>query len=724
MKDDAKVLSQFSRHLHGFFASTALQRQEIHSSFAYRDCHQWAVLDQQERDRLNKTTTIINLAAPLIRAVSGTEVMQDKKLDFVALDDGLDADADAISDAVGYAQYASGYDAEQSMAREDAATCGIGATVTWLDMSHKNAIAGRPIVERVFPGFLFYDNSSRGARLNERARWCGYAEAVNAEDMDERIAKVQGEGGEAECRTTTISPMGSGGDFSGYLTTFIRNNVLMNTAFVFHYFWWDYETIYDVANPYAGEANVMELISQHDEDILKVMDETTTKLRIDWRAPWWCFTEDEFKEFKDILEFIEDLTGIEVMKLRSSKREGKCYYKAQIARGVLIEKEKCYTQNGFPLNFITGYFDETQNIYYGMMRPLSYVQDALNLSMSDFLGYVRTASHGGNAYIKGAGDAFEKIKEKKAHEDAITPLPANAEVIAKSLPSTPQALVDFIRLMMEIMPRTLGLGQEFLGIITSGDMTDALYGKVMKQSYAVLANFSNNSAGYSKRQGEIFVDIVRLMADVEDGKPLPIINADAGGDRTFRLYRQNLAAEYMVRIVERPMTADERQDTFNKLSELVPQYLQAGINIMPVLSKYAPLDAKDRAELVQLSTPQPAQPDPLNQALLDSQAKLQYAQADKLTTEAEQTRQVIGKVGPEKESIIVKNQAQAVKLLSDAGKDDGAMTEKDEAQLSSTERMHREKLHSGERMHFAGLSNSEKLMGMKAQQKPETKANV
>jgi hypothetical protein len=51
--------------------------------------------------------------------------------------------------------------------------------------------------------------------------------------------------------------------------------------------------------------------------------------------------------------------------------------------------------------------------------------------------------------------------------------------------------VEFIRLMMEVMPRTLGLGQEFLGVITSGDMTEALYGKIMKQSYAVLEDFAN-----------------------------------------------------------------------------------------------------------------------------------------------------------------------------------------------------------------------------------------
>lgn len=719
MKDDAQLLKEFYTNVRDFFAATSVQRNEILRAYEYRDCNQWEPKDLEDRRRLNKSVTVVNLAAPLIRAVSGTEVLQDKKLDFVSMDDALAADADVISDAVGYAQYVSGYDSEQSTAREDAATCGIGATVTWLDMTYKGAIAGRPIVERVFPGYLFYDNSSRGQRLNERARWCGYADPVNKLDLDERIAELGD-------KATPLHMGGTSGglDVAGFLTPFTRFGRLTQLDFVYNYFWWELQDIHDVANPFVDEQNVLSQLVEADDDVANEIGKMARKLRIDWRAPWWSLTPDEFGDLEKTMELVELLTGVKVVKLRSSKRKGRCYYKAQIARGLVLEKSKCYTQNGFPVNFITGYYDESQNIFYGMMRPLSYVQDALNITMSDFLGYAHTAAHGGAAYVTGPLDALEKLKKHKAEEDALTPLPEGATVTTKSLPDTGQSLVEFIRLMMEIMPRTLGLGQEFLGIITTGDMTDSLYGKVMRQSYAVLANFNNASASYSRRQGEIFVDIVRLMADAEDGKPLPVIKADSNGEKTFRLWKQNLSSEYMVRIVERPMTADERQDTFNKLSQLVPQYLEAGINIMPILSKYAPLDMQDRQELVQLSTPQPAQPDPLNEALLDSQARLQYAQADKLTAEAEEKRNITGLVAPEKQSIVMRNEAQAVKLLADAGRDAGALTEKDAAQMGSNERMHREKLASGERMHMTGLANSEKLAGMNAKQKPESRASA
>lgn len=661
MMDDAALLKEFNANAKEFFTSNGMQRDEIQKSFAYRDCQQWDWLELQERKRLDKSVTIVNLSAPLIRAVSGTECMQDNKLAFVSMDETMDEDADDIEVGVDYLRYSSGYDSEKSMAKEDAATCGLAATVTWLDMTNKQAIAGQGIVERIFPGFLFYDNSGRGSRLNAKARWCGYADPVNRDDLSERIRKAQ------KGKEVTEGTWEGGGDYSAFLMNFVTTPNVTKIDFAYHYFWWEFEPLYDVMNPFAGEDNELAALMQNDDDVTNIVGEAADKIGIDWKASWWTLDAEGFKLLKRTLETVGLLTGLKVEKLNSSEREGKCYYRATIARGVVLSKGKCYTQGRHPLNFITGYYDETKSIYYGMMRPLSYIQDALNVSMSDFLTYAKSAAHGGNAWIKGAGESIEALKKSKANQDSMTPLPNNAEIIPKETPGTPQVLVEFIRLLMEIMPRTLGLGQEFMGIISSGDMTDSLYGKVMKQSYAVLANFANNSAAYDVNQGHIFEDLFRSMISAEDGKLIPIITPGDSGEDKKRVYKQNLSREYTIRIVERPMTTDERQDTFNKLSQLVPMYMQAGMNIMPVLTKYANLDAKDKQEIAQLSAPAPTPPDPLNQALLQSQISLGNAQAKKSDAEAQQIIATLGKVAEEKESIIDKNNAAALKAFSEAG---------------------------------------------------------
>lgn len=662
--EDMALIQEFNRNASNFFASTNVQRQEIYSSYEYREGHQWSGEEQAERKRKDKAITVINLAAPLIRAVSGTECMMDKKLAFVPIDDQYDDEADIMDDAVSYAQYASGYDSEQSLAREDAATCGIGATVTYLDMTKKNAIAGVPVVERIFPGFLGYDNSGRGGQINKKARWCFYADPVNSVKLDEYI--------ESKLEDSRKEPPMGAGDYKAFLMSFSRQENQHQIEFIYHYFWWKYDDIYDVANPFLEQGQELGAIIMQDEDVANLIGDVADKLKIDWQAGYWSLDKESFTAMKNAMETVALLTDIELPELEFSRRKGKCYYRAEFARGMLLSKSRSYTQGGHPLNFATGYFDEVLGIYYGMMRPISWVQDALNISVSDFLGYARSAAHGGNAYIKNAGEAFERIKKEKANEDSLTPLPQNAEVIPKSLPATPEVLIQFIRLMMEVMPRTLGLGQEFLGVITTGDMTESLYGKVMKQSFAVLANFANNSASYSVRQGEIFMDIIRLMADANDGMILPILSPGHEGPQYIRLRKQNLASEYAVRIVERPMTADERQETANNLSQLLPVAKEFGVNLFPMYARYLNMDQKDRKEMVEMATPKPQQPDPMNQALLQSQIRLGNAQAVKLEADAAQTQNTLNLAAPETESVIEKNLAQAFKYQKDAQNTQGA----------------------------------------------------
>lgn len=666
-EQDQALMQEFNRNASNFFMSTNLQRQELYTAYEYRDCHQWDGEEAAKRKSRDKAITVINLAAPLIRAVSGTECMQDKKIDLVPIDDQFDAETDIMGDAIGYAQQVSGYDSEQSLAREDAATCGIGATVTYLDMTQKDAIAGVPMVERIFPGFIGYDNSGRGAQINKKARWCFYADPVNSAKLDEYIeSKLEGK--------RTEPPIGAG-DFKAFLMSFSRQENQYQIEFVYHYFWWEFDTIYDVANPFLEQGKELGALMMQDPDVANLIGDVADKLKIDWQAGYWSLDPESFKEFKNAIETVSLLVDTELPEVEYSKRRGKCYYRAEFARGMLLSRSRSYTQSGHPLNFITGYYDEVEGVYYGMMRPLSFVQDALNMSVSEFLGYAKSAAHGGSAYLQGSGkamEAFERIRKEKAHEDSLTPLPEGANVIPKSLPATPQVLVEFIRLMMEVMPRVLGLGQEFLGVITTGDMTDSLYGKVMKQSFAVLANFANNSAGYSMRQGEIFIDIIRLMADANDGMILPILSPGHEGAQYIRLRKQNLASAYATRIAERDMTTDERQETFKMLTQLAPQFQQAGVNILPILTRYSNLDAQDKKELVELSTPKPQQPDPLNQELLKSQIRLGNAQAVKLETDAAEKQRTLNLAAPETQSVIEKNLAQAFKYQKDAQNTQGA----------------------------------------------------
>jgi hypothetical protein len=636
MLSDEKLITAFNKNMSRFYANTNEQRREMALSYQYRDGLQ-SVDDPDSRQLTSarypvkgKTYAVANMCAPIIRAVAGSEVMQANKLEYISVDESFDVDADVIDDVVEFCQYASNYYAERACAVEDAATCGIGATVTYLDLTKKDFIAGVPIVERVFPAFLAYDSSCRSGNINAKSTWAAYADAVDKEWLDEYVEdKLDGKEG----------VLGAS-DFSGFLLSYSRQQNMGDIGFIYHYFWQEFSDIYDVKNPFLEPMNttaqpvpLIDLIMT-DADSANLFGKVADELQIDWKSSFWSLDKEAFDGLKQSIEVIMLMNGLPFDGVEFSKRKGKCYYRAEFANGMLLSKGRSYTQTGHPINFITGYFDETQAVYYGMMRPLSHIQDYLNIGMSNFLEYAKSAIHGGGAYIKGAGEAFVRIKEERSNEDALTPLPANAEITPKALPQTPEVLLQFIRLMMEIMPRVLGLGQEFFGVITSGDMTESLFGRVMKQSFAVLENWKNNSASYDMHQGAIFEDLGRLLVNANNGMALPVLSPSHNNETYRRVFKQNLARNYAIRIVARPMTRDEKMETFKQLSQLAPQAQQAGVNLFPMLARYAPMDYQDQQEMIKLSTPQPQQPDPMNQATLQANIDFTNASAAKAMADA------------------------------------------------------------------------------------------
>lgn len=623
-----KLLQQFNKNMGKFtFNTSNLQRMQIRSSYQMKDGHHFTNNEISDRDNLGKKSTIINIAAPLVRAVSGSEVMQDKKLQFVPMDDQFDKKADVMDKVNSYIQYVSDYDAQRSLAVEDALTCGIGATVTWLDMTQIDSIVGKPVCQRIFPLFLIYDTATRGGNINRDSKFCGYADPVDRDSLTEYMKE--------ELESDDL-PTGAS-SYSEYFLDFARNTDISQVDMLYHYFWWDFEPVYHVANPFTKNEDLIQL-AQQDEAIGKAFSEFTAAAKVDMMSSFWVLRGESYKKWKDTFEVVQALAPFEIEKPTVNKRRGKCYYRAEIARGVVIKAEESFCQDGFQLNFLTGYYDESESCYYGLMRPMQEVQRSLDFAMSDLMTYVDNITSGGSAYVKGSIDSLEKLNKSRKNQAQLTPLLGDVEVIPKATPDTPQVLVNVVNMLVELTPRTVGIGQEFLGVITSGDMTDSLYGKVMKQSYAVLANFTNPNANYSVRQGEINISLGKMMAEMEEGRSIPLFQTNEEGEDTFRLWSQSIADKYAIRIVERPLTTDERLDTANALSQLIPLATQAGVNPAPLFalySKYSRLDMADRKILEQVATPQPPQPDPVNQALLESQTNLQNAQAKKYAADAE-----------------------------------------------------------------------------------------
>jgi len=659
--DDAEIIEHFGKRVARFIQSPAVlrERAEMYTSYCYLVGHQYTADVVKERVQKNKTMTAINLIDPFISAMSGSQVIADKTLDIVAMDEGFDRDADAIGQIVDFCEYTSNADGEQSKARRNQLAVGMGATVSYLDPSIKGYPAGVARMDSIFPLFLFYDRSGRDQNLNTHTEWCGYADPMYSEDLTKYIASCLDDYAE-DGKKPKIKSYAMQDFKHEFLYKMQSSTEMDGIDLLYHYFWREDAKIYDVSNP-LKDPRIAQAYLQSPEmenGLLMAVD----SMGIDPAADVWCLDKEEFKAIKSAFSAVGFVLD-EEFKLEFSTRNGSIYYRAQIARGMVIHKAKSARQDGHLMVFYQGKYDNATDRFYGLIRNMAPVQDALNIITSDFISYSARATTGYDAYVKGAGEAIQKLIETKAHEDTITPLPANAEIIPKSLPNAPDVLLQGINMMSDLMYKVTGLPPEFFGALTTKDTSGDLYGQMLNQASMVLADMANHASGAAKAQGEIWVAFAYLMLDAQSPMPLPIRGDD--GEIVRSVSRQNLARNYFVRIAERPMTIDEKQTTFNKLAELMgglaPEERKAA---MPVMMKYANLPYKDRKEIMDGMQPMPApEPDPLNQALLDSQAKLQYADAELKSAQAQEKLATMPLKQPELEAKIRKDEAQAANYL-------------------------------------------------------------
>jgi hypothetical protein len=631
MKSDNEILADYSKNLSKFQSTYNLQRMEISNCYEMKAGHQFTGEETADRKHLDKPVVTVNVAASYIDAIAGSDVVNGKRAEYVPAHGGYDKEADLMNDAAKYIEYTSGLESERLMSMKDTLTCGIGSYVNHQDYTKKHAIAGEPKVTRIYPAFTFFDTSVRGSRINADAKFMGYVDPVDCDSLTQYIEEKKGKDYASDGYA-----YGGGADTLWFMS-YLRADNIQNLEFLSYYFWWDFEPLYDVKNPFT-EGTTMFRVIQENEDAANLLGELLVELRIDQMQPYYSFNGDQYKRFKEFMEALELLTGVQVEKLEYSKRQGRCYYKAEIARGMVLTKSKCFTQDGFPQVFIVGNYDEVLGIYYGLMRPLFDLQRALNFSYSDLLGYVSDVATGGGAYVKGSIDNIKKLQESKANAKKLTYITQDMDIIAKAKADTLSSLTTFIQITLDLFPKVLGTPPEFMGTLSTKDMGSGLYAQVMKQATLALSSFANNSAGAIKRQAEINVDFAKLLARQIDGYPIQILSPNKEQKDFEYLTKDRLADQYKIIVVERPMNADERREIWQQFNELAPIALQSGANMgkfMTAAVEYAPIDLDARNQIIDSFTPPPPPPpDPLNQALVESQVAMQQAQAADLGAKA------------------------------------------------------------------------------------------
>lgn len=638
---EQEILALFYERLGRFINSSAVSqwRGELRTNYRAIASDQWNFEDYEKRERRKKPITTFNNTSSLIRCISGYEIVNRSRIDYYPRLPSPENNnqVDMISDVVEYIQDDSGFFSESSEATGDVLICGLGATVSEFDYYNSAATYGEMVEKRIFPGYMMYDNQVRGRRLNREANWAGYIQLVPTDWLDKEL-----EG------KTPYNYSGAAGTSAQTLINFWDAYSLNdNVEIMYMYEWREAEKIYRVKNPFTEEMlNDARPLSQDVPDTIgDFIGAAAQQLSEELGAPLekgvFVLDSAQYKEYRNALSGLTEITGIP-FETEAESGERYKYYQARIARGCIIDWRESWCQTRFTITYKTGYFDERKGCFYGVMRDMLPVQQALNTAVSDYISYLESIPKGGQEIeIDAVADIKEYIKSRVNEQDVTVYQPGGLDKSrVKQTPQPIGGLSEFIAFCKEQLAAVVGLTADFVGSVESGNMSALLFGKIVRQSRLVLAPIMDSNVDYLKCKGSVYLDGAKVLIENSNGMILRRMSGSKSEQDYTSISTDALSGEYDIVVTDKPMTDDERQERFNAMIELYGRAQNPALLMLAI--EDAPIDQEQKDKALALMQPAPpAPPNPLDIALMESQIKLQNAQADKLIAEAQSTMKTI-----------------------------------------------------------------------------------
>lgn len=656
MKSDDDIISEFTKRV---MQSIDAQRNWrdiiVYPSYQMYDGNQYSASELQKFEADDIIPRTINKCAPLVDAVSGFEIQNRGEVKYIPrlTDEESEGFTDVVSKGAKYIEEDSFDSFESSQAFNDMLICGVGATQTYI--SYDENPDGETENVRPFPWLLLWDAASKRKNLVDR-NWNAVAQVVDTSVLEEYLNDRDDDEGTYQ----PYEPLSKGFGIDSEFLRLYYNNARgdMSLSVMYEYEWREKEAFYRVQNPFKVFAN--------DPMVMQYLQENVERFSIRPDDDIFNMEHKEFREFKAELKEL----GI---PLEYTKQKKYKYYRALLGGGRVLEKSLNFSQQEFGLQFMTGKFSEVMQMHYGLLRAMSDPQKMLNSAVSNYETYLRSLPNGGffmEADAAAGGDIEGFLATiGKARDITLLAKDAikNQKILPKPLATPNTALVEMINMALSLIPESAGIDQSFLGMTDSKDMTGVLFGQKIRQALTTLAAYFDAKRFFTISKGRLFIDCVRIMAENNPSRLIRDVTGK-GSAKFIPLLKDGIAAEYDVTIEEVPQSPSERQETFAKLLDMAGQLVGQGVNIMPLVVKYAPLPPEEKAAVEEaMVPPPPPQPDPVNQGLLVAETNYKNAMAEKAMAEAQSKQQEISNTGEKLKVEIEEIVSQTILNLAKAG---------------------------------------------------------
>ena len=399
-------------------------REEAAEDFKYRDGDQWNDEDQASLEEQGRPVVTFNRIGPIVNSVKGNEMNNRQEVRYIprTMDDtGVN---DTLNAAASYVRDGCDAEDEESDSFEDAATCGLGWTETYVD--YEEDPNGKIIEERVPPLQMRWDPSSKKRNLRD-SLWRSREKWMDVSEVKERWPDAELDSSAEPLETVDMMEHDATEAWkyeNDQITKFFdkeRDRVL-----VIHFQYKVREAYYRVGDPQTGR--IIEL------------------------------PVERYNKLKDKLNAL----GATAVKQHRWK------YKQKFLVGREVLEEGDAPVNDWSFNCITANREESTNQWFGIVRAMKDPQQWANKFFAQIMHIFNTNPKGGLIYEESAIDDDLDIEDKWADSTGVIKVNDGAlsagKIKERNMSNYPSSLDKMLQFAISSIRDVSGMNVEMLGM--------------------------------------------------------------------------------------------------------------------------------------------------------------------------------------------------------------------------------------------------------------------
>ena len=509
-------------------------------------------LEEEDKQKLReqlRPEVAFNRTGAVIDAVEGSEINNRQETRYIPREIGDTGVNEVLTGAADWVRDLCDAEDEETEAFKDMAICGMGWTET--RMNYEEDLDGRIDIGRIDPMEMFWDPDSKKQNLAD-GRWLMRVKEVDNKDgkalwpdkWPEVIEKGPWDRPTREdmgVETNANEP----DEYASQDPIEWAHRRRKGARRVVEFQWWEREPVYRVA---SGE---------------RVVE----------------FSQTKFGRLK------EQIQNAGIKYVRQTKRR---FFRAFVSGMTVLEKTEGPCKYDFSYQCLTGKRNRNSQTWYGLVQQMKDPQVWANKFLMQIMHIINTNSKGGVLYEAEAVENPRKFEEDWAKSDSAIQV-ADGAIRQKKIQEKPKldypaGLDRLMEFAVSSIYQVPGINLEMMGLADRNQPGILEYQR-RQSGLTVLAGMFNSLRRYRKRQGRVLLFFIQEY--ISDGRLVRIVGEK--GQQYVPLVKDDETKVYDVIVDESPNSPNQKEKTFQILTQMMPTIAKMGLPMPPELLDYSPL---------------------------------------------------------------------------------------------------------------------------------------